>query len=494
MKFILQILIFLVITIGAGAQNLVINGGFEDAWTCPYSYNTLAISKPYPGWLNPNKGTPDHLHACSVGDAGVPFNFAGFMFPAEGSAYAGIILRETFDDSLKVYDGVSREYIQTKLKSPLQKDKLYCVKLSYANSSKSVFSVDALGITLTTAQIGTKDAGLIIQRPQIINKPGHIMDNSNEWQQMCGVYRSRGNEKFLTIGNFWDNSQTGIKQNHLESTDSAFFYAYYYIDDVHLFEIENTFECGCLDNLSFGSDWMADNYDPETGYNTKIIDLNENLADNNKGNNNSPNGGNSNNINGNSDLNGNNGNNVNNGKSNNDGNDNNTKQGSDLKGNNKGNNSNEGNNSDTGNDDFNGLNNNNPLLINMKESEITAEAFSKAGVGSKFNLNRIFFEFNSSELLSVSYAELDKLTDILNSKAALRIEIRGHTDNVGSESYNKTLSIKRAQSVYDYLLAVGIAKGRMKYRGFGTRIPVSSNDTDEGRSQNRRVEIVVVEL
>lgn len=311
---------------------------------------------------------------------------------------------------------------------------------------------------------------------------------------MCGVYRSRGNEKFLTIGNFWDNSQTGIKQNHLESTDSAFFYAYYYIDDVHLFEIENTFECGCLDNLSFGSDWMADNYDPETGYNTKIIDLNENLADNNKGNNNSPNGGNSNNINGNSDLNGNNGNNVNNGKSNNDGNDNNTKQGSDLKGNNKGNNSNEGNNSDTGNDDFNGLNNNNPLLINMKESEITAEAFSKAGVGSKFNLNRIFFEFNSSELLSVSYAELDKLTDILNSKAALRIEIRGHTDNVGSESYNKTLSIKRAQSVYDYLLAVGIAKGRMKYRGFGTRIPVSSNDTDEGRSQNRRVEIVVVEL
>ena len=83
--------------------------------------------------------TPDHLHACSVGDAGVPFNFAGFMFPAEGSAYAGIILRETFDDSLKVYDGVSREYIQAKLIAPLQKDKLYCVKLSYANSSKSVF-------------------------------------------------------------------------------------------------------------------------------------------------------------------------------------------------------------------------------------------------------------------------------------------------------------------------------------------------------------------
>ncbi|MDD3685843.1 MAG: hypothetical protein PHE56_03655, partial [Bacteroidales bacterium] len=135
MKLFLLITAFLGVSLLSLAQNLVPNGGFENAWTCPYTYNTLPISKPYPGWINPNKGTPDHLHACSVGDACVPFNFAGFMFPSEGSGYAGIILRETFDDSIKIYDGVSREYIQAKLEMPLKKDKLYCVKLYYANSS-----------------------------------------------------------------------------------------------------------------------------------------------------------------------------------------------------------------------------------------------------------------------------------------------------------------------------------------------------------------------
>lgn len=455
MKLFLLIITFVSVSLLSMAQNLVPNGGFENAWTCPYSYNTLPVAKPYPGWINPNKGTPDHLHACSNGNAGVPFNFAGFMFPSEGSGYAGIILRETFDDSLKIYDGVSREYIQTKLEVPLSKDKLYCVKLYYANSSKSIFAVDALGITLTTAQIGTKDAGLIIQRPQVINKPGHFMDNVDYWQEMCGVYRARGNEIYLTIGNFWDNEQTGFKKNALTSTDSAFFYAYYYIDDVRVFEIENTFECGCINDLSFGSDWMAADYDPETGYNSKIVDPYGNLASNN-GNGNNENGNNGDGSNGNNGD----GSNVNNNGSNN----------------------------------ADGSNTNNPLLINLKESEITEAAFNSAGVGSKFNLNRIFFEFNSAGLLAVSYAELDKLAEILKAKPTLRIEIRGHTDNVGSESYNKSLSINRAQAVYEYMLAAGIEKSRMKYRGFGAKVPVASNDTDDGRSQNRRVEIVVVEL
>jgi len=447
----------LLLASGLFSQNLVDNHSFENAWSCPYSFATLPIAKPYPGWQNPNKGTPDQLHICSQGDAGIPKNFAGFMYPSDGAAYAGIILRETFDDSLRVYDGVSREYIQTRLLAPLTRDKLYCVKLFYANSSRSIFSVDALGITITAERIGVKDAGLIIQMPQVINKPGHIMDNVDYWQEMCGVYRARGNEKYLTIGNFWDNNRTTYRRNTSENADSSFFYAYYYIDDVRVFEIENTFECGCINDLSFGTDWLADDYDPETGYNSK--DLSENLADNNN-----PNG--------------------NNGNSN---------QGSDTANNNNNNNSNNNGNNGTDNNNLNGNSDSNSLL-NMKESEISEKAFSSAGVGSKFNLNRIFFEFNSSELLTVSFAELDKLSEILLAKPSLRIEIRGHTDNVGTDQYNKTLSIKRAAAVYDYLISKGIEKSRMKYRGFGNKVPVADNDSEEGRSQNRRVEIIIVEL
>ena len=261
----------------------------------------------------------------------------------------------------------------------------------YEVITKSVFSVDALGITVTAGDIGTKDAGLIIQRPQVINKPGHIMDNVDYWQEMCGVYRARGDEKYLTIGNFWDNNNTSYKQNKRESTDSAFYYAYYYIDDVRVFEIENTFECGCTNDFSFGSDWMADDYDPETGYNSLALNAADKAGDNN----------------GNLSENG-----INNGNN------------SNL--NNSGLNGANGINTDDSLNNINGAANDygNSLLINMKESEISQKAFENAQIGSKFNLNRIFFEFNSSELLTASYAELDKLSGILKDKPGLRIEIR----------------------------------------------------------------------
>jgi outer membrane protein OmpA-like peptidoglycan-associated protein len=449
MKISFTILLLLFVIVEAKSQNLVVNHSFENAWSCPISFTTLPIGKPFPGWINPNKGTPDLLHICSTGDAGVPLNFAGNMYPSDGAAYAGIILREKFDDSIKVYEGVSREYIQTRLTEPLSRNKIYCVKLFYANASKSMFAVDALGITVTTERIGTKDAGLIIQIPQVINKPGHIMDNVDYWQEMCGVYRAHGDEEFLTIGNFWDNSKTKFIRHDLPETDTAFFYAYYYIDDVRVFEIENTFECGCINDLSFGTDWLADDYDPETGYNS----LASNGDNQNNGNNN-----------------GNNGNN------------------------NLSDNGNQGNNNSTDSLNNYGNNSNNSLFTNVKESEISKNAFDNAGVGSKFNLNRIFFEFNSSDLLTVSFTELDRLSEILLEKPSLRIEIRGHTDNVGSESYNKSLSIKRAQAVYDYLILKGVQKSRMKYRGFGNKVPIAENDTEEGRSQNRRVEIIIVEL
>lgn len=495
----------------AFAQNLVENGSFENAWTCPETFTTFPYARPYPGWLNPSKGTPDQFHPCSLGDASVPFNFAGFMFPADGAAYAGIILRETFDDSTKTYKGVSREYIQTKLLEPLKKEELYCVKLSYANASKSLFSVDALGVTLTNSKIGVKDAGLIIQRPQVINKPGHIMDNFDHWIEMCGTYRAFGGETYLTIGNFFDNTQTNYKINDVEFTDSAFYYAYYYIDDVRVFKIDHDFECGCTDDLSFGSDWMADNYDPRTGYNTKgLLALNSNdgtesadgaegadekdLADGTSGKNGS--GENS----GTDDKDGNGGTDGKDSTGGADGKDGYSGTSGTDKNNLADNNSSTSANSKDSNDGKNlagnidGNNSSNFSMLNLKESEITEQAFEKARVGSKFNLNRIFFEFNSSELLALSYIELDKLVEILTSKPNLRIEVRGHTDNVGTESYNRTLSMKRAQAVYDYLISSGIDKKRMKYRGFGTKVPVASNETEEGRSLNRRVEIMIVEL
>ncbi len=75
----------------------------------------------------------------------------------------------------------------------------------------------------------------------------------------------------------------------------------------------------------------------------------------------------------------------------------------------------------------------------------------------------------------------------------LRIKIDGHTDSQGTESHNNTLSLSRSQAVADYLLRHGISEDRVKYRGFGSKIPIASNRDNKGRQFNRRVEFVIVE-
>ena len=92
-------------------------------------------------------------------------------------------------------------------------------------------------------------------------------------------------------------------------------------------------------------------------------------------------------------------------------------------------------------------------------------------------------------LHSASYdAELDKLKKLLNDNPTLRIRINGHTDNVGTDNDNLNLSANRAKSVYEYLIQKGIAASRLEYKGFGESKPVATNDTAEGRQENRRTE------
>ncbi len=109
-------------------------------------------------------------------------------------------------------------------------------------------------------------------------------------------------------------------------------------------------------------------------------------------------------------------------------------------------------------------------------------------------LQNIFFESGSSILLPDSRPELNKLTQTLQTSAGMKIEIRGYTDNVGTEANNLRLSEARALSVYQYLIDKGIDKNRLSYKGLGETNPVANNDTEEGRRQNRRTEFQVLKL
>ncbi len=125
--------------------------------------------------------------------------------------------------------------------------------------------------------------------------------------------------------------------------------------------------------------------------------------------------------------------------------------------------------------------------------EVTKDvALKSLAVGNKIVLNNIFFDFDKSTLRPESTNELERLVKLLNDNGTLKIEISGHTDSKGAAEYNKTLSQSRAKAVVDYLVKAGIKADRLTFMGYGKEQPIATNDTDEGRQQNRRTEFKVM--
>ncbi|MBX2920824.1 MAG: OmpA family protein [Chitinophagaceae bacterium] len=107
-------------------------------------------------------------------------------------------------------------------------------------------------------------------------------------------------------------------------------------------------------------------------------------------------------------------------------------------------------------------------------------------------LNNIFFDINKYELRPESLAELDKVVQLLNDNPGTRVLISGHTDNTGKAADNLKLSDNRAKSVIAYLVSKGIQAERLQSKGFGSSKPVADNNTEEGRTQNRRTELTIL--
>ncbi len=113
--------------------------------------------------------------------------------------------------------------------------------------------------------------------------------------------------------------------------------------------------------------------------------------------------------------------------------------------------------------------------------------------GSKVILKNIFFDTDTYTLKDESIIELKHILQFLNDNPTVKIEISGHTDNVGSYKYNKTLSENRAHAVYDYLVSNGIDQIRLSYIGYAYDQPIDTNETEEGRGLNRRTEFKVID-
>jgi outer membrane protein OmpA-like peptidoglycan-associated protein/tetratricopeptide (TPR) repeat protein len=129
-----------------------------------------------------------------------------------------------------------------------------------------------------------------------------------------------------------------------------------------------------------------------------------------------------------------------------------------------------------------------PFVLDVRLVPIPLPAAATPTAEKPVILKNVFFETGSAALRPESLGELHRLKALLEENPALKIQINGHTDNVGKEEDNLLLSEARAKAVYDYLLGQGIAPGRLRFQGFGPNRPIASNDTPEGRQQNRRTE------
>jgi len=126
-----------------------------------------------------------------------------------------------------------------------------------------------------------------------------------------------------------------------------------------------------------------------------------------------------------------------------------------------------------------------PMKIDFKLKQIK--------VGVAYNLQDIYFDTDSDHLKDKSKEVIDGFYDFLKDNPNVKVEIQGHTDNVGSDAYNMKLSEARAKAVYEVLIEKGIPYSQISYKGYGESKPVASNDSEKGRAKNRRTVFLITQ-
>ncbi|WP_462280177.1 OmpA family protein [Salinivirga cyanobacteriivorans] len=455
-KFLFGILILLVMPHFTFSQeNLVLNPGFEEYTDCPLRHTPEDVTTVLvPHWTFPNKTASDYFNKCSDQGAGIPSNFAGYSHARQGEGYAGAILSgSTF---------THREYLQGELSEPMKKGQRYCVSFYYKLASGSRFAIDQLGLHLSNEKLAFKTKKEIDVEPQLKNPKGIFLVNTHDWKHFCRVYKADGGEQFLSIGNFHSYEETnyvGVEKKN-KSSHSLTDYAYYYFDQVEVREITNCEACACIPHdlqVAVVDSFYTGGFNPITGKidqkrndgrvrisvqgGTKPYDVqwntgNESMSVKNLA---------------------------------------------------------AGTYKYTVTDALNCIREGEVKFVapKVEDTEKEDDLFN-IKEGTAIVLNNIFFETGKTALLPQSYTELDKVAAFIKDNNISKIEISGHTDDVGNPQYNQKLSEGRAKAVVDYLVSQGVSPVVLTDKGYGQDKPVDTNKTAEGRANNRRVEFFLL--
>ncbi len=204
-------------------QNMVPNPGFEEFRNCPDNFTVKYRNELVPGWSMPTKGTADYFNSCTRNQVGVPQNFMGYCLPKEGMAYAGLILlldppKKPTKEKLINY----REYLQTELIREMEKDKEYEITFYYSVASYSTYAINRIGVYISKEPVGNKrNSAVLNNKPQLAVDTFSINAENDVWQEFKAVYKAKGGEKIITIGNFYDDNQTSFTTCDLSGLSSV---------------------------------------------------------------------------------------------------------------------------------------------------------------------------------------------------------------------------------------------------------------------------------
>ena len=211
-------------------SNLVPNPSFETFSSCPNSISQLDTAIP---WFNPTANSPDYFNQCWItgaNSADVPLNFWGYESPKTGVAYAGF---GAFASSISPD---SREYLEVKLLDSLIISKKYCIDFYVSLAGTSIYSIDAIGIYFSKNKITSSTVFNLGFTPQVRNPIGNFLTDTVNWMLISGQYTASGGEQYITIGNFYDDANTGVDTTY---PGNISYISYYYIDDISVSVCDN---------------------------------------------------------------------------------------------------------------------------------------------------------------------------------------------------------------------------------------------------------------
>ncbi len=212
------------------AQNLVPNWSFEDTIQCPDNFGQLNRTQY---WFNPTTGTPDYFNSCDTRTwyMNVPYTAFGFQNAHTGNAFSG-----------SVYGGPNltppnnREYIEVQLTDSLINGRCYYISFYVSRANNCSMAISNIGCFLSPNAITSTNIFPLPVIPQIENTIGNYLTDTLDWMKISGTFVSSGGEKYITIGNFHDDSTTDSVT--VDSRQYGFYY--YFIDDVSVIPCEDT--------------------------------------------------------------------------------------------------------------------------------------------------------------------------------------------------------------------------------------------------------------